>query len=76
MSSCHTMANTNTNHVEQSVPPFLNQQQPPKTLTNAVPLIDDADLMNFLENDLDKYLTTTDTSSAFVSSSANIPGIH
>lgn len=71
ISSCHAMANNNTNHVEQSAPPLPDQQQP----LNTSPLIDDADLMNFLENDLDKYLTTTSTSDVFVSS-ANIPGIH
>ncbi|KAK4519263.1 uncharacterized protein ATC70_009495 [Mucor velutinosus] len=75
ISSCHKTANTNMNNFGQFSPPFPDHQQLPETSTNTAPLIDDDDLMNFLENDLDKYLTTTNPGNAFVTS-ANIPGIN
>ncbi|GAN09123.1 copper-fist-domain-containing protein [Mucor ambiguus] len=75
VSSCHAGAKNNTSRLEHTFPPFVNQQQPPETSTDKAPLIDDADLMNFLENDLDKYLTATNPNSTFVTS-ANIPGIN
>ncbi|KAL9547306.1 hypothetical protein MBANPS3_006236 [Mucor bainieri] len=75
ISSCHTARNTNINSFEQTSPPFSNQQQPLEMSTDIAPLIDDADLMNFLENDLDKYLTTTNTNSSFVTST-DITGIN
>ncbi|KAF1805140.1 copper fist DNA-binding transcription factor [Mucor lusitanicus] len=71
ISSCHT----NINKLEQSFPPFPDHQQPPEASRDTAPLIDDADLMSFLENDLDKYLTAANPGSAFVTST-NIPGIN
>ncbi|CAO0798890.1 unnamed protein product [Mucor circinelloides] len=67
VNSCHTAAITNISTSETPFPLLLDQQQPLNLSTDTVPLIDDADLMNFLENDLDKYLTAT---------SENIPGTY
>ncbi|KAG1067740.1 hypothetical protein G6F42_026466 [Rhizopus arrhizus] len=67
VNSCHTAAITNISTSETPFPLLLDQQQPLNLSTDTVPLIDDADLMNFLENDLDKYLTAT---------CENIPGTY
>lgn len=63
-SSCHTseppqLYNGNSTS-NQSFIPTLNQPSGiVKSSNDTLPLIDDTDLINFLVNDLDKYITTT-----------------